>query len=70
MRLRGTSVSFWTYPAKCFQNGSSRPVELGQRLPTGAVLHFPADHKSIDYVEIALRNGMTRLTPTFSERQC
>jgi len=53
---------------QCFQTGSARPLEVGQRLPAGAILHFPTDHKSTDYVEIALRDG-TKLSVHCSERR-
>jgi hypothetical protein len=55
---------------QCFQSGSTRPIEVGQRLLTGATLHFPAQYKSTDYVEIALRDG-TKLSVRCSElRRC
>jgi hypothetical protein len=55
---------------QCFQNGSNRPLEVGQRLSTGATLHFPAQYKNTDYVEIALRDG-TELSVHCSEpRRC
>ena len=55
---------------QCFQDGSTRPLEVGQRLPAGATLHFPAQYKSTDYVEIALRDG-TKLSVHCSEpRRC
>jgi hypothetical protein len=55
---------------QCFENGSTRPLEVGQRLLTGATLQFPAQYKSTDYVEIALRDG-TKLSVHCSElRRC
>ena len=50
----------------CFLNGSRRPIEVGQRLPAGATLHFPVHYQSTDYVEIALRDG-TKLSVHCSE---
>ena len=55
---------------QCFENGSTRQLEVGQRLLTGATLKFPAQYKSTDYVEIALRDG-TKLSVHCSElRRC
>jgi hypothetical protein len=55
---------------QCFQNASTYPLQVGQRLPAGATLHFPAQYKSTDYVEIALRDG-TKLSVHCSEpRRC
>ena len=55
---------------QCFQNASTDPLQVGQRLPAGATLHFPANYKSTDYVDIALRDG-TKLSVHCSEaRRC
>jgi hypothetical protein len=55
---------------QCFRDGSRHPLEVGQRLPAGATLHFSSGYKSADFVEVALRDG-TKLSGHCSDlRRC
>jgi hypothetical protein len=55
---------------QCYPDSSTSPLEAGQRLLTGATLHFPADYRSTDYVEIALRDGTKFSVRCREPRRC
>jgi hypothetical protein len=45
---------------RCFLNGAAQPLEIGQRLPGGAVIRFSPHYSDTDQIEIALRDGSKR----------